>query len=555
MMGGAARVRASILVGLAALALLVPGSLPAQSPRLDSVRLKLKWRHQFQFAGYYAALERGYYRDAGLVVTIEAARPGDDPVQDVLSRKADFGVASSELVVHYARGAPVVVLAVIFQHSPLTLFARRDAGIEGVHDLVGKRVALASSEAELFAYLAREGVPVSRLERVEHDFSVTGLLEGRIDALAGYSTDELWSLRGAVERYVQLSPRSSGIDFYGDALFTSRGEIALAPGRVEAFRAASLRGWAWALSHPAEAAALVHERYAPDLPIEKLRFEAQQTTDHVQPDLVEIGHNYQGRWQHILETYQGLGMVPRDESLDLEGLIYRPATPFDVRAAAWGVLGGGVAVAIVGWIAARFYRLNRGLARQLEENRLLQEELRQLAMVDPLTRLYNRRHLIDTAERELARARREGSPLGLVMIDVDGFKEINDVHGHAAGDQVLERIGDHLRASCRGSDLPCRYGGDEFVVVMAGAGAEVMAERVAGWLAQVAAITFRGHGDFRVTFSAGVASYPKHAETPDGLLRAADEAVYAAKEAGRNRVNIAVPPRPETDSLIALPSP
>jgi diguanylate cyclase (GGDEF)-like protein len=519
----------------------------------ERVRLKLKWRHQFQFAGYYAALERGYYRDAGFEVAIQPARPGDDPVKDVVEGRADFGVASSELVVHYARGAPVVVLAVIFQHSPLTLFARRDAGIEDVHDLIGKRVALASSEAELFAYLAREGVPASRLQREEHDFSVKGLLEGRFDALAGYATDERWSLRGEADRYLQLSPRSSGIDFYGDALFTSRRRAANTPDRVEAFRAATLRGWTWALRNQAEAAALVHDRYAPDLTLDKLQFEAQQTAAHVQPDLVEIGHQYQGRWQHILETYQEVGLIARDDRLDLGGLLYRPAVRVDARAAAWSILGGGVAVSIAGWIALRFYRLNRGLARQLVENRLLQEELRQLATVDPLTRLYNRRHLMDTMERELARARREDTPLGVVMIDVDGFKEINDVHGHAVGDQVLERIGEHLRASCRGSDLPCRYGGDEFVVVMPGAGAEVMAERVAGWLAQVSDMPFRGHHDFRVTFSAGVASFPGHGQTPAALLRAADEAVYAAKEAGRNRVTVA-PSAPDAPSSTPVAS-
>ena len=548
MIGTLPRLHARRRAWLTGLCLLLACPLAARDqPAVETVRLKLKWRHQFQFAGYYAALERGYYREAGFDVDIQAARPGDDPVKDVLAGAADFGVASSELVVHYARGAPVVVLAVIFQHSPLTLFARRDAGIEAVHDLIGKRVALASSEAELFAYLAREGVPADRLQRVEHDFSVNGLLEGRIDALAGYATDELWALRGATERYLQLSPRSSGIDFYGDALFTSRRQATDAPARVEAFREASLRGWAWALRNRTEAAALVRDRYAPDLPLDKLQFEAEQTAAYVQPNLVEIGHHYLGRWQHILETYQELGVISRSQNVDLAGLLYRPPPVLDARAATWSIFGGGLAVSIVGWIAARFYRLNRGLARQLAENRVLQEELRQLAAIDPLTRLYNRRYMMDAVQRELARARREGAALGLVMIDVDGFKEINDVHGHAAGDEVLARIGDHLKACGRESDLPCRYGGDEFVVLMPGAQAEVVADRVAAWLAQVSAIPFHGHHGFQVTFSAGVASYPTYGQTADELLRAADEAVYAAKEAGRNRVSLAgfsAPPSP-----------
>ena len=114
------------------------------------VRLQLKWRHQFQFAGFYAALEKGYYREAGFAVTIIPATPGTDPVETVLKGGADFGVASSELVLRYAEGDPVVVLASIFQHSPLTLFVRRDAGINTVRDLAGRKVALASWETEIF---------------------------------------------------------------------------------------------------------------------------------------------------------------------------------------------------------------------------------------------------------------------------------------------------------------------------------------------------------------------------------------------------------------------
>ena len=117
----------------------------------------------------------------------------------------------------------------------------------------------------------------------------------------------------------------------------------------------------------------------------------------MQPDLVEIGHNYLGRWQHILETYQEVGMFPRaTKPGPRPGCSTgprRPATRAPSPGASWAA---ALAVSIVGWFAARFYRLNRGLARQLAENRLLQEELRQLATIDPLTRLYNRRHLIDT---------------------------------------------------------------------------------------------------------------------------------------------------------------
>lgn len=166
-----------------------------ESGKATPVRLQLKWRHQFQFAGFYTALEKGYYREVGLAVTIIPATPGTDPVETVLKGGAEFGVASSELVLRYAKGDPVVVLASIFQHSPLALFVRRDAGIETVHDLAGHKVALAPWETEIFAYLQREHVPVDQLQLVQHDYSVDTLVQGRVDALAGYETDESYYLQ------------------------------------------------------------------------------------------------------------------------------------------------------------------------------------------------------------------------------------------------------------------------------------------------------------------------------------------------------------------------
>ena len=206
------------------------------------VRLQLKWRHQFQFAGFYAALEKGYFREAGLAVTILPATPGTDPVETVLKGEAEFGIASSELVLRYAKGDPVVVLASIFQHSPLTLFVRRDAGINKVQDLPGHNVALAPWETEIFAFLQRAGVPVDRLQLVQHDYTVDTLVQGRVDALAGYETDESYYLERSGGQYRQFTPRSSGVDFYGDTLFTTRAMVKKHPELAEAFRAAKSAG-------------------------------------------------------------------------------------------------------------------------------------------------------------------------------------------------------------------------------------------------------------------------------------------------------------------------
>jgi diguanylate cyclase (GGDEF)-like protein len=504
------------------------------------VRLQLKWRHQFQFAGFYAALEKGYYREAGFAVTIIAGTPGTDPVDTVLNGAADFGVASSELVLRYAKGDPVVVLASIFQHSPLTLFARGDAGINTVRDLVGHKVAVASWETEIFAYLQREQVAIDRLQLVQHDYTVDTLVQGRVDALAGYETDESYYLQQSGTRYRQFSPRSSGVDFYGDTLFTTRATVARQPERVEAFRAASLRGWEYALAHQEEVAALIHARYAPELPVEKLRFEAERMIPLVRPDLVELGHTHVGRWQHILEVYRELGFAPGGGDIDLRRLIYQPPRPTDLRWLLWVLAAAAAILGLVTWIARRFYRLSWRLRQQLEENRRLQDELRALTIVDPLTGLHNRRHFDTVCTTEWERARRDRRPLAVLFIDIDYFKSYNDCYGHRAGDDCLAAVGKAVRQSLqRPADVAVRYGGDEFVVLLPDTdtdGALDVARRV---LAAIAALDIP-HATSplgRVTSSIGVGDLvpgPKH--TFQELLDRADRALYAAKQAGRNAV-------------------
>ena len=519
-----------------------PTSLAAESFSGNGkpVRLQLKWRHQFQFAGFYTALEKGYYLEAGFLVTIIPATPGTDPVEAVLKGEADFGVASSELVLRYAKGDPVVVLASIFQHSPLALFVRSDTGIDTVHDLVGRKVALAPWETEIFAYLQRERVPVDRLHLVQHDYSVDSLVQGRVDALAGYETDESYYLRDSGGLYRQFTPRSSGVDFYGDTLFTTRGMVISHPEWAEAFRAASLRGWEYALAHQEEIAALIHAKYAPDLPVEKLRFEADRMLPLVRSDLVELGHTHVGRWQHIFDVYRELDLAPGGGDIDMRGLIYQRSPPTDLRWLLWVLAVAALILAVVLWIARRFYRVNWRLRQQLEENRRLQDELRALTITDPLTGLHNRRHFDIVCATEWERAHRDGRPLTLLFIDIDYFKTYNDDHGHRAGDDCLAMVGRTIARSLkRPADIAARYGGDEFVVLLPNTdadGALDVAQRVK---AAIYALDIpHGAAQFgRVTASIGVAQHmPGPNDTSQELLECADRALYAAKQAGRNGV-------------------
>ena len=161
-----------------------------------------------------------------------------------------------------------------------------------------------------------------------------------------------------------------------------------------------------------------------------------------------------------------------------------------------------------------------------------------LSMRDPLTGLYNRRYVEETMNRELSRARRGNHSVGVIVLDIDHFKKLNDTHGHDAGDHVLVRMGQLLRSATRGSDIPCRFGGEEFGVILPGADLQIARERAESIRTTFAGMKFDFEGleAGPFTLSAGVASLAPGALDWAGVLRQADRALYAAKQAGRNRV-------------------
>jgi diguanylate cyclase (GGDEF)-like protein/PAS domain S-box-containing protein len=169
--------------------------------------------------------------------------------------------------------------------------------------------------------------------------------------------------------------------------------------------------------------------------------------------------------------------------------------------------------------------------------KLLNNRLREQAIRDPLTNLFNRRYLEESLARELIHAERHGQTVGLVMGDLDHFKAVNDTHGHQAGDKVLRVFADLLRKYSRGSDIPCRYGGEEFLLLLPGINGDKALERAELLRAWIAATPIEFDGKtLHISASFGVAVFPEHARDADKLITAVDKAMYRAKAAGRNCV-------------------
>lgn len=325
---------------LAALLLLTSPSLPAAPPAngqaLEHVRLQLKYFHQFQFAGYYAAKAQGYYADEGLDVEINERRPGRDYVQQILSGQTDYGIGDSGIVAHYAKGEALVALAAIFQHDALVLYSKQSSGIISPYEIAGKLVmydAVGENNAPIRALLAEAGLNESRYIPVAESFDIEDLILDKVDVMSGYLTDKPFEFQQRGIKVNIINPQNYGIDFYGDLLFTSRKELQLHPGRAERFKRASLKGWQYALNHPEEIIQLILNEYQSNRTAEQLRFEAAETRKLIMPDTVPLGQIEAKRLRRVAETYASLKLAPAISDELLAGFIHTSAPTLDLSIA------------------------------------------------------------------------------------------------------------------------------------------------------------------------------------------------------------------------------
>jgi len=349
------------------------GAAAAQAP--EPVVLQLKWKHSFQFAGYYMAREKGYYREAGLEVELREGEPGSNFVGEVYAGRAQYGTGSTNVLLDRNAGQPAVVLAVIFQHSPEVLMVPQKSGITTPQQLVGKRVMMTSFSTPAIAPMLLNAVgSLDKFTLLEQTNNLQSLIDGKIDAIAGYYTDQPYYFQEKGFPVHSLRPIYYGVDFYGDNLFTTETELRNHPARVKAFRLASLKGWEYAMAHSEEAIAVVRQ-YGYPFDIGHLRYEYNTMRELLLPEFIEMGQMTVGRWRHVADAYVQLGMLRPDYSLD--GFLYdpHPVVEFEqVKRYALFTLAGTVlaALVILGLVA-----FNRRLRREVRERKRVEIQLRQ----------------------------------------------------------------------------------------------------------------------------------------------------------------------------------
>ncbi len=322
----------------------------------NEIVVQLRWHHQFQFAGYYAALEKGFYKEEGLNVQIRQGDPHHQPVAEVLAGRAQYAEGNSEILYQRLLGKPLVALAAVFQHSPSVLLSLEKSGIRSVHDLIGKTVMFANKDedADFLTMLLNEGLELSQVNIVSSSYRIQDLIEGKVDAFNSYTTNEPYLLRQLGIPYNIIDPISYRVDFYSDILFTSEQELKDHPLRVAAMRRATLKGWNYAMEHPEEVIDLLKNKYQIAKSRDHLRFEAEEMRKLILPTLIEIGHMNPERWLHMADTFVRSGLV--EDIRHFDGFLYdEKADPIPV----WVMPTLAVALLLVFSISSITFYLHR----------------------------------------------------------------------------------------------------------------------------------------------------------------------------------------------------
>jgi len=232
----------------------------------ESITLQLSWLHQFQFAGFYVAKEKGYYRDAGLDVTINDAHNKMDPLKAVMNGNAQYAVGHTSIVIDSMKNSPIILMAAMFQSSPMMLLVREDSGIKSAKDLRGKRIMLTNDVAsgvEIQAMFRSVGLTPKDYVLQPHSYDPHSLERKETDAMVSYLSNEPFILKKMGIKTRVIHPKEYGFDFYSDILFSSQDEYNNHPERMNAFHNASMSGWLWAFEHIEETAELIYRNYNP----------------------------------------------------------------------------------------------------------------------------------------------------------------------------------------------------------------------------------------------------------------------------------------------------
>ena len=258
--------------------------------RLEKVSLQLHWKYQFQYAGFIAAKEKGFYKDVGLDVALLEYKIGDDVEKMVLDGDVTYGIYNSSTLIDYLNGKPIVLVASFFKRSALVLVTQPD--IHTPKDLKHKKVmgsTFEDLELNFMPYFHKYNLKLSDITLVKHTYRLDEFINKEVDAMTAFRSDQLPKLDKLGIKYNVLDPSDENLYVLQEELFTSQKEVQKHPHRVAKFRQASIRGWQYALEHQEEIIDIIHKKYAPHLSKDELRAEARAIERLILPYTYDIG--------------------------------------------------------------------------------------------------------------------------------------------------------------------------------------------------------------------------------------------------------------------------
>ena len=291
------------------------------------VSIQLLWKHQFEFAGYYMAKEKGFYKDAGLDVEIKEYNFGTNIAQDVSTGISDFGVDSSSLILDKIQGLDVYLLMPLLQKSPFVLMAKKRKDLKTVHDLKGKKIMLTPNQitmASLNAMFKVNNLSQKDFVSQKHSFNTQDLIDGNTDAMTTYLSNEPFHMVEKGLEYTIFDPSDYGFNFYDDILFTSQKLLKKDPKLVRDFYNATKKGWEYAFNNIEESSKIIQDKYnTQNKSLEHLIFEGNE--------LKKLSHFKTNEYHkfkpeiisQIVQTYNLLDLSK--STVDIKELIYPDA--------------------------------------------------------------------------------------------------------------------------------------------------------------------------------------------------------------------------------------
>jgi signal transduction histidine kinase/ABC-type nitrate/sulfonate/bicarbonate transport system substrate-binding protein len=282
------------------------------------------WLDQFQFAGFYVAKEKGFYKDVGLDVELKKYNSSISVLDEVINKKADFGTNSSSLIVDKSNGKNIVLLGSIFQSSPLILLALKDSKLKYLNDIKNKTLMI-TNEQERFAtfssMLTSKGVNLSDLNLINHSFNVDDLINKKTDLMLAYTTNEPFILREKGYESTIFNPKDYGFDFYEELIFTTNEFAQNNPEIVKDFYKATIKGWEYAFENIEETVNLILNKYnSQNKSLASLLFEANEMKKLVYDKNGKIGTITTEKINLIINTYRVMGLL--NNKIDVDDLIY-----------------------------------------------------------------------------------------------------------------------------------------------------------------------------------------------------------------------------------------